>query len=87
MPTPDKTKITKWNFLDFPIHTVESGPFASLDELPEEVKAIIDTEGQENLYIQRNNTPAFIKVSEELKAKGVIFTDIQTAVREHSGVS
>ena len=59
-------------------------PFSSLEELPEEVKALIDSEAQENLYIQRNNTPAFIKVSEELKNKGVIFTDIQTAVREHA---
>ncbi|MEK4230507.1 Fe-S cluster assembly protein SufD [Solibacillus sp. FSL H8-0538] len=84
MPTPDKTNITKWNFLDFPIHTVESKGFTSLEELPEEVQALIDTEGQENLYIQRNNTPAFSKVSEVLKAKGVIFTDIQTAIREHS---
>ena len=40
MPKPDKTKITKWNFTDFPVHAVESAAFASLDELPEEVKAI-----------------------------------------------
>ncbi|MEO4054384.1 Fe-S cluster assembly protein SufD [Solibacillus sp. CAU 1738] len=84
LPTPDKTNITKWNFIDFPIHTVESEGFASLDELPEEVRALIDIEGQENLYIQRNNTPAFIKVSKELVNKGVIFTDIETAIREHS---
>ncbi len=84
LPKPDKTNITKWNFTEFPVHTVESSPFSSLEELPEDVKAIIDTEGQENLYIQRNNTPAFIKLSEELKAKGVIFTDIQTAVRDHA---
>ncbi len=84
LPTPDKTNITKWNFIDFPVHTVESDVFNSLDELPAEVKALIDTEGQENLYIQRNNTPAFIKVSDELVKKGVIFTDIETAIREHS---
>lgn len=84
MPKPDKTNITKWNFTEFLQHTVESTPFNSLDELSDEVKDIIDIEGQENLYIQRNNTPAFIKVSEELKAQGVIFTDILTAVREHS---
>ncbi len=84
MPKPDKTNITNWNFLDFPVHTVESASFATLDELSEEVKSIIDIEGQENLYIQRNNTPAFIKVSEELTSQGVIFTDLQTAVREHS---
>ena len=84
MPTPDKTNITKWNFTEFPQHTVESAPFSSLDELPSEVKEIIDIEGQENLYIQRNNTPAFLKISDELKEQGVIFTDIFTAVREHS---
>ena len=79
LPKPDRTNITKWNFTDFPVHTVESAPYASLDEVPAEVKAIIDAETQENLYIQRNNTPAYIKVSEELVNKGVIFTDIQTA--------
>lgn len=84
LPKPDKTNITKWNFTEFPVHTVESAKFASLEELPEEVKAIIDIEGQENLYIQRNNTPAFIKVSEELTSKGVIFTDIETAIRDHA---
>lgn len=83
MPKPDKTNITKWNFTEFPVHTVESETFASLNELPEEVKSLIDIEGQENLYIQRNNTPAFLKISEELKNQGVIFTDIQTAIREH----
>ena len=39
---------------------------------------------QKNIYIQRNNTPAFISLSEELKAKGVILTDIFTAIREHT---
>ncbi|MEK4700902.1 Fe-S cluster assembly protein SufD [Solibacillus sp. FSL R7-0668] len=84
LPKPDRTNISKWNFTDFPAHTVESTPFATLDEVPAEVKAVIDAETQENLYIQRNNTPAFIKVSEELTNKGVIFTDIQTAIREHA---
>ncbi|TSI06855.1 Fe-S cluster assembly protein SufD [Lysinibacillus sp. BW-2-10] len=83
MPKPDKTNITKWNFIEFPVHTVESTPFNSLQELPTEIKEIIDIEGQENLYIQRNNTPAFLKISEELASQGVIFTDILTAVREH----
>lgn len=84
LPKPDRTSLAKWNFVDFPTHTVESAAYASLDELPDEVKAIIDTENQGNLYIQRNNTPAYIKVSEELVNKGVIFTDIETAIRDHA---
>ncbi|QBP40532.1 Fe-S cluster assembly protein SufD [Paenisporosarcina antarctica] len=82
MPKPDKTKIDNWNFTSFPVHAVESDTFASLAELPEEVKAIV-TENQKSVYIQRNNTPAYLQVSDELKAQGVIFTDIFTAVREH----
>jgi Fe-S cluster assembly protein SufD len=85
MPRPDKTKIDKWNFTQFNRHTVKSQPFASLAELPEEVKALVNVEAEaKNLYIQRNQTPAFISLSEELKGKGVIFTDLFTALREHS---
>ncbi|MFJ7668369.1 Fe-S cluster assembly protein SufD [Lysinibacillus sp. NPDC097195] len=82
MPKPDRTNITKWDFMNFPSHSVVSEKYASLDELPEEARGLINLE-QENLYIQRNNTPAFIKTSQELADKGVIFTDMLTAVREH----
>jgi Fe-S cluster assembly protein SufD len=84
MPRPDKTKIDKWNFTQFNQHTVKSAAYSSLDELPEEVKALVDLEAADkNLYIQRNQTPAFLSLSEDLKSKGVIFTDIFTAAREH----
>ncbi|PLT33980.1 Fe-S cluster assembly protein SufD [Bacillus sp. V5-8f] len=84
MPKPDKTKIDKWNFTSFKSHTVESQTFSSLEELPEEVKSLINIEEAGNLYIQRNNTAAFISLNEDLKNQGVIFTDILTAAREHS---
>lgn len=82
MVKPDKTNVEKWNFTEFPTHTVESTTYASLEELPEEVKAIV--EGQHSIYIQHNNTPAYLQLSEELASKGVILTDILTAAREHS---
>ncbi|MDP9738585.1 UNVERIFIED_ORG: Fe-S cluster assembly protein SufD [Bacillus sp. B2I3] len=82
MPKPDKTKIDKWNFTSFQTHTVESEAFASLEELPEEIKSII--EENENLYIQRNNTPAHINLSANVKEQGVIFTDILSAARDHA---
>lgn len=84
MPKPDKTKIDNWNFIEFPTHIVESNVFASLDELPEEVKVLVNTEEQKNIYIQHNNTPAFVSLSDELKEKGVILTDIFTAIRENA---
>ncbi|MFD1778758.1 Fe-S cluster assembly protein SufD [Fredinandcohnia salidurans] len=84
MPRPDKTKIDKWNFTQFANHIVESAPYNSIDELPEEIKSLIHVEEDKNIYIQRDNTPAFISLTEEVKASGVIFTDIHTAAREHS---
>ncbi|MGM0777610.1 MAG: Fe-S cluster assembly protein SufD [Bacillota bacterium] len=85
MPKPDKTKIAKWNFTQFEKHIVGSEDFASLNDLPEDVRNLIDTEaGDQNLYIQRNNRPTHLSVSKELQEKGVIFTDIFTAAREHS---
>ncbi|MBU8880815.1 Fe-S cluster assembly protein SufD [Bacillus sp. FJAT-29790] len=84
MPKPDKTRIDKWNFTQFDKHIVGSEDFSSLAELPEEVKTLIDLEAAEqNLYIQRNNRPTYISVTKELQEKGVIFTDIFTAAREH----
>ncbi|MGG0669305.1 Fe-S cluster assembly protein SufD [Lederbergia citrisecunda] len=83
MPTPDKTKIDKWNFVDFPAHSVERTTFATLADLPAEAKELVE-ENQSNIYVQRNNTPAFISLSDDLKAKGVILTDIFTASREHA---
>ena len=83
LPKPDKTKITSWNFTEFPVHSTESSTYSSLTELPEEVKSLDDLE-QKNHYIQHNNTPAFTALSDDLKAKGVILTDIFTAIREHA---
>jgi len=84
MPKPDKTNIKNWNFTEFPQHTVDSAPFNSLTELPEEVKTLIDANENHNIYVQRNNTPAYSSLTAELKEQGVIFTDIITAAREHS---
>jgi Fe-S cluster assembly protein SufD len=85
LPRPDKTKIDKWNFTQFDKHIVKSDDFASLNDLPEDVKALLDLEsGKQNLYIQRNNRPSIISVSKELQEKGVIFVDIFTAAREYS---
>ncbi|MBY8911302.1 Fe-S cluster assembly protein SufD [Bacillus sp. YC2] len=85
LPKPDKTKITNWNFTKFNKHTVENAPLSSLEDLADEAKVLIDIENEDKtLYVQRDQTPAFLSLSKELKDKGVIFTDILTAAREHS---
>ncbi|MEK5390324.1 Fe-S cluster assembly protein SufD [Margalitia sp. FSL K6-0131] len=85
MPRPDKTRITTWNFTQFAKHSVESEVYSSLEALPETVRSLIELENEsKNLYIQHNQTSAFLSISDDLKAKGVIFTDIITAIKEHS---
>ncbi|GGA76845.1 Fe-S cluster assembly protein SufD [Ornithinibacillus halotolerans] len=85
LPKPDKTKIGKWNFTRFK-HTAsgEVETITSLTELPVEIQDFFDKEAlPENLVIQRNHTVAFAKLNDDLANKGVIFTDIFTALREH----
>jgi len=84
LPKPDKTNISKWNFTAFDKHTSQASTISSVDELPEVVKALIDTEAVKNLYVQRDQTAAYSTLTEELKSQGIIFTDIQTAAKEHS---
>ncbi|WP_430791188.1 Fe-S cluster assembly protein SufD [Virgibacillus flavescens] len=83
MPRPDKTKIGKWNFSEFK-HSAQGEEISSLENLPEEIKDIIDKGNDSaNLIIQRNHSVAYASLDAELKEKGVIFTDIFTALTEH----
>ncbi|MFC7370900.1 Fe-S cluster assembly protein SufD [Fictibacillus iocasae] len=83
MPKPDKTKIDNWNFTEYKHET--SGSALSFSELPEEVKELIGSESDAvNTIVVLNGTPVFSAIGEEAKSKGVIFTDIATAVTEHS---
>jgi Fe-S cluster assembly protein SufD len=83
LPKPDKTRIGRWNFDRFK-HIAEGEVISSLNDLPTELQAHFDQDNiPENLIIQRNHTVAYATISDELKDKGVIFTDIFTALRDH----
>lgn len=84
LPKPDKTKINRWNFTNFK-HVAEGEVIDSLQNLPDALKEFIDQENTpENIIILRNQSVAYHALDDELKAKGVIFTDIFTALQEHS---
>ncbi|WP_079526946.1 Fe-S cluster assembly protein SufD [Halobacillus hunanensis] len=86
MPKPDKTNVSNWNFSDFK-HDVSGETIASLTDLPEEIQNFLDHEKeQQNLVIQRNHTVAYGELDPKLKEQGVVFTDMKTAVREHSNL-
>lgn len=85
LPKPDKTRITNWNFTEFPHHKAEGSTFQSLKDIPEAAKSVVNMEeDNQNLYIQHNQTASYLSLSAELKEQGVIFADIFTAAKEHS---
>lgn len=79
LPKLEKTKIGKWNLLS-PAYEVATEAL-TLAQLPEEVNSILGDSG--NLIIHKNSTTVYDGLQEELKGKGVIYTDILTAIQEH----
>src|SRR5215212_2071406 len=57
---------------------------SSEGDLPDAVQKLI-REGEENsaLLVQHNSETTFQRMDEELQNKGVVFTDLHTALREH----
>lgn len=84
MPKPDKTKIDKWSFNKVHHKDVESTVFNSKSELPEAVKNVVDFDTVKNLYVQHNNTKAFLELDAALVEQGVIVDNIQSAMEKHS---
>lgn len=84
MPKPDKTNIKRWNFTEFNL-AGEGEVIADITKLPETLTNFIDSDNvPENIIVLRNQSVAYAKLSEKLASQGVIFTDIFTALKEHS---
>lgn len=81
-PKPEKTRLDRWNLDAFGVYK-QTAPIARLGELPAEVRELVPAEGGA-LLVQRNSGAAYVREAEELKSKGVIFTDLETACREHA---
>jgi Fe-S cluster assembly protein SufD len=60
---------------------------SSEEELPEAVRKLL-SEGEENsaLLVQHNSETAYTRIDDELKSKGVVFTDLHTALQEHEEI-
>ncbi|MBC1521180.1 Fe-S cluster assembly protein SufD [Listeria aquatica] len=83
LPFVDKTKIDRWNFTKF--DTYQAFENGITDEgLADKVASLVDLDNKEaNFYVQVDTHPAKLQLSAELKAQGVIFSDIFTALKEH----
>jgi Fe-S cluster assembly protein SufD len=80
-----------WRYTDISDVRIEDfAPYApspdvsSERELPDAVQALIK-EGEQNsaLLVQHNSETAYSRADEELARKGVVFTDLHTALEEH----
>ncbi|WEG13765.1 Fe-S cluster assembly protein SufD [Pullulanibacillus sp. KACC 23026] len=83
LPKAEKTRIIGWNFTFF-VPESSGEAVATIESLPERVQQLIGKGEQSgNLLVHHNEKGVLASLSDELKSKGVILTDIQTAAREH----
>jgi Fe-S cluster assembly protein SufD len=77
------TDISDVSIEDFALYT-PSPDVTSEGDLPEAVQTLI-REGEENsaLLVQHNSETTYSRVDEELARRGVVFTDLHTALEEH----
>jgi Fe-S cluster assembly protein SufD len=84
MPKAEKTRIIGWNFTTFD-HENPSEPLKNIESLPQKVQQLIGKGEQSgNLLIHHNGNGVYSTLSEDLRSKGVIFTDLETALKSHS---
>lgn len=83
LPDAYKTKISHWNFTDLPNYYVGADAVTSREALPQQILDILDNNADSTLLVQINNEAVYVQLSQEAQAKGVIFTDIFTAIKEH----
>ncbi|GGH14285.1 Fe-S cluster assembly protein SufD [Paenibacillus segetis] len=81
LPKLEKAKIERWDIQNY--GALRQARQETSQQLPESVTSLVDLGDQSNLIVQRNGDVVFTRLSPELAAKGVIFTDLETAVREH----
>ncbi|GAB2723271.1 Fe-S cluster assembly protein SufD [Paenibacillus thermoaerophilus] len=83
LPKLEKTRLDRWNLDAYGVY-VAPKTVTSAAELPEAIRDLLPSEGQAaGLIVQRNSGAVFRTVSEALAKQGVIFTDLETAARDH----
>ncbi|UHA72406.1 Fe-S cluster assembly protein SufD [Paenibacillus sp. 481] len=87
-PFLEKTKLDRWNLKHYGAHA-EAQEVAAFADLPEAARVLFaDDAAQEadNVVVQYNSSAVYRRLNAELAAQGVIFTDLETAAREHEAL-
>ena len=82
LPKLEKTRIDRWNVNNYGNYKV-SEAIASLNDAPASITSLIKDQEEGSLIIQRNSGVVYTRLAPELAEQGVIFTDLQTAAKEH----
>jgi len=83
LPKLEKTRIDRWNLERYGSYK-QPQPLQKLEHLPDAAQLLLGKEAEPvNLVVQRDSGVVWNHLSEELAQQGVIFTDLETAVREH----
>jgi Fe-S cluster assembly protein SufD len=80
LPRLEKTRIDRWSISSYGSYKKQD-QLSSLAELPVQAQGLTNPD---NLLVQRNSCIAYHHVAEQLQQQGVIFTDLETAAREHA---
>lgn len=82
LPKLEKMRIERWDIQNYGT-AKESAQLASLAEVPASIQELVNGQESGSLLIQRNSGVVYTKLAPELAEKGIIFTDLQTAAKEH----
>ncbi|MDP5275109.1 Fe-S cluster assembly protein SufD [Chengkuizengella axinellae] len=80
-PKLEKTNLNRWSIESYGKYK-STAPITSIADLPEAYQEALQDQ-KDNLLIQRNSNVVFKSLSDDLAKKGVIFTDLETAAKEH----
>lgn len=82
LPKLEKMRIGEWALWDYGAPKARQ-PLAGFDQLPGQARALLEDDVKNHLLVQHNSSVVFRSLPEDLRAKGVIFTSLGEAVREH----
>ncbi|GIO31401.1 MULTISPECIES: Fe-S cluster assembly protein SufD [Paenibacillus] len=82
LPKLEKMRIERLDIQNYGSYKENAG-MTSLAEVPASIRELVQDQESGSLLIQRNSGVVYTKLAPELAEKGVVFTDLQTAAKEH----
>lgn len=85
LPKPEKTPIQRWS-LDSHGAYRPGNPVADFSQLPKAIADLLPEQMPEALIVQHNSSVVYTRLSEELKAKGVVLSSLEEAAKTHEEI-